>query len=92
MYRPNLTRREMEDIERLKTAKRTHKTHFTVPELPWKKGRVASRSDHGSTVHIVDHGNCYFCKRPAVYAYRGKLYCAECWIDMDEDPYEEDYS
>lgn len=92
MYRPNLTKRELEDIERLKNAKRIHQTHFTVPEMPWKKKKVVSRSSNGETIHIVDDGKCYYCQQPATYGFRGKLYCSECWIDLDEDPYEEDYS
>lgn len=34
---PNLTKRQMDDIESLKYATRTHFTHFSAPNLPWHK-------------------------------------------------------
>lgn len=111
-----VTKRQLEDVERLRYAKRTHQTHFMGIGMPWhddthrfgesgeekkekepyetrskpKRSR-RSASSGGETFHIVDYGNCSVCGRPAVYANRGRLYCPECWIDLDDDPYEMDY-
>ena len=37
------------------------------------------------TVFLVDHGKCYWCTEPAVYGYKGRLYCISCWSDSDGD-------
>ena len=37
------------------------------------------------TVCLVDNGRCYYCQERAVYAYRSRLYCATCWLELNED-------
>ncbi len=34
---------------------------------------------------IVDSGRCHVCGDWADYVFRGKLYCAICWLAWDED-------
>ena len=38
-----------------------------------------------STVCLVDSGKCYYCQDKAVYAFRSRLYCATCWLELSED-------
>ena len=67
-----VTQRELEDL--LKS--------FPAPSIDPYIDRFQGRI---ATVCLVDNGKCYYCGDRAIYAFRSRLYCASCWLELDED-------
>jgi hypothetical protein len=64
-----------DDVDALYTAKRTHQTHWTMPEMPWKKKPQAGKPKEVEPCRCGMAGK-YFLNR---------WYCQECWDNGDDE-------